>query len=170
MVNKNRLIMNRVEYCIHQPKEHTLKEEAYGHVFYEVNGKKRVVPNRFSTESINPKNLFLIKKKLGLESLLILDRIKGLKKEVCIIDHVNRSGYNFLIGRTPYENLPTFPDMSNVYNKINKLEQVVVQTVGPKRYKDLKKINGHVSESVGLLSPVWSYVGVSVFAQNFHSS
>lgn len=170
MVNKNRLIMNRVEYCIHQPNEHTSKEEAYGHVFYEVNGIKRVVPNQFSIESINPNNLFLIKKKLGLESLLILDRIKGLKKELCIIDHVNRAGYNFLIGRTPYEKLPTFPDMSSVYNKINKLEQVVVQTVGPKRYRELNKIEGYVSESVGLLSPVWSYVGVCVFAQSFYST
>ena len=158
--------MNCVEFCIHDPKDFFSLKEAYQHKVYNIDGVTRIVPSRFSKDIINPKNFFQLKNKLEIESILILDYITGLKREVCVIDHVNRSGYNFLIGKTPYQDFPTFPDMTNIYRAVNNLEPVGVQTVGPERFKDLKEIDGYISESVGLLSPIWSYVGVPVYAKN----
>ena len=158
--------MNCVEFCIHNPKDFSSLKEEYHYKIYDIGGVIRIVPSRFSKDIINPKSFFHLKINLEIESVLILDCIAGLKREVCIVDHVNRSGYNFLIGKTPYRDFPTFPDMTNIYRAINNLEPIKVQTVGPERFKDLKEIGGYISESVGLLSPIWSYVGVPVYAKN----
>ena len=60
-----------------------------------------------------------------------------------------------------------FPDISKIYHEISGLESAVVNTVGPERFHLRPKSNNVISESVGLIAPVWHYVGVIVFAQNF---
>ena len=83
------------------------------------------------------------------------------------MDHINQAGTNFLIGNTPEVGLPTFPDMSNIYNEIKDLKKNIVYTVGPKRFLNSVVLEGKIiSHSVGLVSPVWHYVGVKVYAQN----
>ena len=84
---------------------------------------------------------------------------------VCIVDHVNRSGTNFLIGETPVKNFPVFPDMSKIYNIIPGYKQVVVHTLGPSRFLKQYKQKQITSESVGLISPIWHYIGVNVYAK-----
>ena len=92
---------------------------------------------------------------------------QNLDKETCIINHINRSGTNFLIGNTPFKNLPTFPDITSIYNKIKGYDQVVVHTVGSRRFKTFSEKNTLVSEIVGLVAPVWYYVGTKIFAKSY---
>ena len=42
------------------------------------------------------------------------------------------------------------------------LKKITVHTVGPKRFKNKPVSNQIISESIGLLSPIWHYVGVLV--------
>jgi hypothetical protein len=81
------------------------------------------------------------------------------------MDHINKSGFNFLFNKTPYKTFPTFPDMSRIYNPLNNLEQVVVQTLGIKSFSKKTKTEGVFSEMIGLVSPVWHYVNVQVFGK-----
>ena len=74
---------------------------------------------------------------------------------------------NFLIGNTPFKNLPTFPDITSIYNKIKGYDQVVVHTVGPRRFKTFSEKNTLVSEIVGLVAPVWYYIGTKIFAKSY---
>ena len=57
--------------------------------------------------------------------------------------------------------------MSKIYHRIPGLESAVVHTVGPERFHLRPKSNNMISEAVGLIAPVWHYVRVKVFAQNF---
>ena len=85
------------------------------------------------------------------------------------MNHVNRSGYNFLIGRTHELDLPRFPDMSNIYNAIPNLSTVNVHTVGPKRFDSATSDKVVLSEAVGLVAPIWHYVRVKVFAKTIET-
>ena len=87
--------------------------------------------------------------------------------KVFIPIYLVNSGYNFLIGKTPAQDLPRFPDMTNIYNEIPGLKSTSVHTVGPERFKLKLDTTNVVSESVGLIAPVWHYVGINVYAQNF---
>ena len=158
--------MNLLFYDCNSPKNFQGRESFFEHNLYYVANTKVLVPKTFCEDTINPFNFFSLKQKLSFKSICIIDKIYPDNGPVCIIDHVNRSGFNFLVGKTPIKNLPTFPDMSSIYNPIRDLKQVVVHTVGPKRFHKEKNISQTTSESVGLLSPVWHYVGVSVFSKN----
>ena len=158
--------MKLVYYSLFPLKQFIRKENIYNHSVYFSNEKIQIVPDDFSSTSLNPKNFLQLKTKLNLVSIMILDRIKPLKEEACIVDHVNRSGFNFLKSKTPIDGLPTFPDMSNIYNEISHLNKVVAHTVGPKLFESIEHSSFIVSESVGLISPVWHYVRVKVFAQS----
>ena len=81
---------------------------------------------------------------------------------------MNRSGINFLKGNTPQKGLPTFPDMSCVYNQIAKLKKVVVHTVGPTLFESKNPNSLVISESVGIVAPIWHYVQVKVFAKGVY--
>ncbi len=157
--------MNLPVYCV-KPIDNKKKVFCHHYVFYE---KKRlwIVPEVFSKKTINPKTFLKLKKKYNIESIIINDYLKPKKDTVCIIDHINQAGTNFLIGNTPELDLPTFPDMSNIYSEIKDLKKNIVYTVGPKRFLNSVAVEGKtISHSVGLISPVWHYVGVKVFAQN----
>ena len=55
--------------------------------------------------------------------------------------------------------------MSNIYNRTKTLKEVVVHTVGPKRYSGFNEKDIYISEFVGLISPLWHYLGVDVSAR-----
>jgi hypothetical protein len=161
--------MNKIEYCIHSPNIFSAKETAFNHnIFQTVDGRK-IIPITFSDESLNPKSFFGLKEMYDLDSILIIDRLKNKDTDVCIIDHVNRSGTNFLIAKTPHKELPTFPDMGHIYKPIPNLKPVLVHTVGPERFLSDTGIDEIVSEAIGLIAPLWYYVGVAVFARNCYT-
>ena len=154
-------------YGLQAPNDSNLKSTLLGHKLYKKQKKFILVPNKFDDTTINPENFLKLKGKVKIKETLLIDRTIPEDKRLCITNHVNRSGYNFLIGKTPIANLPRFPDMSKIYHKIPGLESAVVHTVGPERFHLRPKSNNVISESVGLIAPVWHYIGVKVFAQNF---
>ena len=92
----------------------------------------------------------------------MFDRISGLNKNILITDHINRAGVSFLRGETPYNKRPMFPDLSKIYI-CDKKEGVVVQTLGPKRFKKPPVEPGAVfSESAAIVATLWHYIGVEV--------
>ena len=159
--------MNLIMYGLQAPNHYNLKSTLFNHELYTKQKKLFLVPNKFDDTSINPKNFLKLKGKIKIKSTLLVDETIPKNKRLCIANHINRSGFNFLIGKTPIANLPRFPDISKIYNEISGLESTVVHTVGPERFQLKPKSNNVISESVGLIAPVWHYVGVKVFAQNF---
>ena len=159
--------MNLIMYGLQAPNDYNLKSTLLNHKLYTKQKKLFLVPNKFDGKTINPASFLKLKRKMKIKSTLLIDKTIPEDKRLCIANHVNRSGYNFLIGKTPVANLPRFPDMSKIYNEISGLESAVVHTVGPERFRLRQESNNVVSESVGLVAPVWHYVGVKVFAQNF---
>ena len=154
-------------YGLQAPNHYNLKSTLFNHELYTKQKKLFLVPNKFDDTSINPKNFLKLKGKIKIKSTLLVDETIPKNNRLCIANHINRSGFNFLIGKTPIANLPRFPDISKIYNEISGLESTVVHTVGPERFHLKLKNNNVISESVGLIAPVWHYVGVKVFAQNF---
>ena len=159
--------MLKTIYSIHPPKLGKKTVSIFGHQIIENDKARYVCPKEFSENNINPANFEKIKTELGINSILILDRVKNVVGDICIMDHVNRSGYNFLIGKTPYKNFTTFPDISHIYNEIPNMQKKTVQTIGPIRFSNTNSRKTLYSESVGIVSPVWHYVGVRVFARNY---
>ena len=146
-----------------------LEKEIFEHFIFSKKEKIHIVPKTFDSKTLGPRNFLGLKAELGLDSILIIDRIKPTRGETCIMNHVNRSGYNFLIGRTPELGLPRFPDMSNIYNAIPRLDTVTVHTVGPKRFDSAISDKIILSEAVGLVAPIWHYVRVKVFAKTIET-
>jgi hypothetical protein len=135
------------------------------HKFGEINNRTIIWPEKIDSETINPKNVNEIKKQFNLKELVFIDRLIGTNKPVSIINHVNRSGQNFLRSNTPFEEYPQFPDMSKIYNKISGLDAVVVHTIGEKRFQSPPSEEKTIwSETIGLIAPVAHYVGIKVFA------
>ena len=92
----------------------------------------------------------------------MFDRISGLNKNILIADHINRSGISFLRGDTPYKKKPMFPALSKIYI-CDKKQGVVVQTLGPKKFKNPPNEPGVVfSESAAIFATLWHYIGVEV--------
>ena len=154
-------------YGLQAPSDYNLKSTLLNHKLYTKEKESFLVPNKFDEGVVNPETFLKLKEEMKVISILVIDRTIPGDKKLCITNHVNRSGFNFLIGKTPVANLPRFPDMSKIYNKISGLESAVVHTIGPERFRLRQESNNMVSESVGLIAPVWHYVGVKVFAQNF---
>jgi len=152
-------------YGLTPPKNYNSKRQVFDHTIFLKKEDVYIVPNSFNNKIIGPDSFLDLKREIGLTSILVTDRIKPTKNKLCIMNHVNRSGYNFLIGKTPTQGLPRFPDMSNIYNQIRGLDTVGVHTVGPERFDSVKPGEVFLSESVGLVAPVWHYVGVRVFAK-----
>ena len=156
--------MNLLTYSLMPPEKYDSKEELFEHVIYSTKENQHLVPLTFSKKSLNPGNFSKLKKELKIKEVSILDRLKPGDNEACIVNHVNRSGYNFLVGKTPLGGLPRFPDTSNIYHLVPGFDGVVVHTVGPERFQLVNDSSVIISESVGLVSPLWHYVGVRVFA------
>lgn len=157
----------RVFYFNGPPKKFGIKtdfkEKIFGHYIKRESKKTIVNPTHFSKKSISLKNLNQLRKKLNIGRIYIFDRISGLNKNILITDHINRSGVSFLRGETPYNKRPMFPDSSKIYINDKKKQGVVVQTLGPKRFKNPPNEPGIVfSESVAIVAILWNYIGVEV--------
>ena len=156
-------------YRLKKPKSYKFEKEVFEHFIFSKKENIHIVPKTFDNKTLGPRNFLGLKRELGLESILIIDRIKPTKKEICIMNHVNRAGYNFLVGRTPELDLPRFPDMSNIYNAIPGLSTETVHTVGPKRFDSATPGKVVLSEAIGLVAPIWHYVRVKVFAKTIET-
>ena len=154
--------MNEKIYSLYPPEKYKLKGDCFGHLFYKTNKTTVFVPKKFLNEYVNPINFMHLKQKFFLKSVLVLDKTSPVVTNVCFVDHINRSGFNFLMGKTPIYDCPMFPDMSNIYKPIKSLKKITVHTVGPKRFKKEETQKEVVSESIGLIAPIWHYVGVGV--------
>ena len=148
-------------YGLNQNHEHTSDT----HFISENNGFLYLWPEEFSSETISPKSFCRLKDKYFISNVTIFDRIKGVNKNMWIKDHINRSGFNFLSGKTPFKNFPMFPDVSKIYQPIKGLNGVIVHTVGPKRFRESGDNKAIISESVALVAPIWYYIGVRVSAK-----
>ena len=156
-------------YRLKKPKSYKFEKEVFEHFIFSKKENIHIVPKTFDNKTLGPRNFLGLKRELGLESILIIDRTKPTKEETCIMNHVNRAGYNFLVGRTPELDLPRFPDMSNIYNAIPGLNTETVHTVGPKRFDSATPGKVVLSEATGLVAPIWHYVRVKVFAKTIET-
>ena len=139
------------------------KEKTFGHQIKRGSRVTVVSPNQISKKNLSLKNLNELKKNLNINKIYILDRISGLNKNILITDHINRSGISFLLGETPYNKRPMFPDLSKIYIGDKKNQGFVVQTLGPKRFKKPPIEPGVVfSESAAIIATLWHYIGVEV--------
>ena len=91
--------MKLTYYSIRKPSDFVRVEKTNGHSIFLLQEGIHISPDEFSPHSLNPNNILKLKEKLNIESIFILDRIKPQTEEVCIVDHVNRSGINFLKGK-----------------------------------------------------------------------
>ena len=132
------LIMNLVNYKLSPPHHYNFKKKMLNHTIYTLGEKTEVVPDQFKPNCINPEIFFNLKTKLKLESVLLLDRTyPKFKSDVCIIDHINRSGYNFLIGKTPFKD--NF-DQKKVDEILDKIANSVYESLTKEEKKYLFKI------------------------------
>ena len=126
-------------------------------------GSVFITPTQFTKEHISPEHIFGIKEKYEIENIIMFDRVVGIKKNILITDHINRSGTSFMRGKTPHKKLPMFPDMSDIYMQGSEKKKRTVQTLGPKRFITPPNEFGVVySEASAITATVWHYVGVGV--------
>ena len=154
--------MKKHTYSLFPPKNFINSYKKHRHTIFKNDTHTHIVPEKLNELCLNPRSVLCLKEELSIKKILILDRVINLKHQACIVDHVNRSGTNFLIGNTPYKEHTQFPDMSNIYTPIKGLDKIVVHTVGIERFFNLKVSNYYISEAVGLIAPVWHYIGVKV--------
>lgn len=157
--------MKQTFYTIYDQQNYKLKCKLFDHYICENEKTRIIVPITFHKNSINPVNFLQLKIKYKIKKIVILDRTKPSFEKVSIVGHVNRSGFNFFIGSKRIQELPMFPDMSNIYQPIEGLKKINVHTVGPERFKKEPLANQTTSEYIGLVSPLWHYVGVCVFGK-----
>ena len=140
-----------------------ISKKLTGHVFGIMNDKLIVWPKKISSQNCNPKNIHTLKVLGKNKDVVIIDRIKSETPTVNICGHVNRSGENYLIGMTPYDNYPHFPDMTNIYSEDQKQETKTVHTLGQKRFKETELNRKTIwSEAAGLVVPVFHYIGFNI--------
>ena len=124
------------------------------------NNKTFLWPTNIDHTTINPEIFSRLKEKHKIRKLLIVDRLQSKTGREKTSDHINKTGNSFLIGKTPHNNQPAFPDMSDVYKNIN---GKVFVSYG-KHFKRTKKGNSKYVESewIAPIATVWSYVGVEI--------
>ena len=157
--------MKQTFYTIYHPQNYKSKSKLFDHYICENEKTRIIIPINFHKNSISPINFLKLRLKYKLKKILILDRTKPNFKNASIVGHINRSGFNFFIGSKRTEELPMFPDMSNIYKPIKGLQKIHVHTVGPERFKKEPLANQTTSEYIGLVSPLWHYVGVCVLGK-----
>tara|TARA_Y100000590_G_scaffold400070_1_gene483851 strand:- start:303 stop:827 length:525 start_codon:yes stop_codon:yes gene_type:complete len=140
-----------------------LNKKRFGHQIYKEPKILFLTPHKFNKNNLCPNNMLGLKVKYNLKKIVMFDRVVGSDKNILISDHINRSGISFLVEKTPYQKLPMFPDMSGVYIKKKNEVGHIVQTLGPKRFKQPPKERGVVfSEAAAITGSLWNYVGVGV--------
>jgi len=139
--------------CVSQEK----KSIAH-HNVYKWGEKTIVSPEQSLTEAATPANLIDLKRELEGNELLIVDRTHSSEPIIQIIDHRNLTGINPLMGKTPIDDHPRFPDVSKLYDRTERgLPKKVVNCVGPGRFGGKKESN--TSEAVALVSLSAAYAG-----------
>ena len=120
-------------------------------------------PKTITINNCSPDKIDNLKNFIQTKLVTIVDRVKNSCEVVSVGGHVNRSGTSFLVGNTPHKDKKQFPDLSNIYTKTN-TKQTTVHTIGEKRFSAKTKLNSNIvwSESIGLVSPVFSYLGFDV--------
>ena len=121
-------------------------------------------PNSTNKETINPTKIKMIKTHYKIKSIVILDRTRGPNSPIKARDHINKTGENYLIGNTPNNGMPRFPDASNIYKEKDGL---VFESYGPTFNKVVlaKNSNRIISEWLAPVALVWSYVGATVMGR-----
>ena len=138
------------------------------HSIYKWGDMTIVSPQQTLTKAATPVNLFDLKRELGGNKLLIVDRVHSSEPIIQIIDHRNLTGINPLIGKTPLDGRPRFPDVSKLYNKTeNGFQKKVVNCVGPGRFGKKKEANR--SEAVALISLPAAYAGWRIYALGWNN-
>ena len=137
--------------------------EIFGHLMVFGEGSVFITPKQFTKEHISPEHILRLKEKYKIENIIMFDRVVGIKKNILITDHINRSGISFIRGKTPHKKFPMFPDMSDIYMQGSKKKRQTVQTLGPKSFITPPNEFGVVfSEASAITATVWHYVGVGV--------
>ena len=132
----------------------------FGHKIIDENNFFIFYPEKNTKEIINPENYYHLKSKFNLTTLIVIDRIYRKQGIVNISDHINRTGESFLRGKTPFKNLPTFPDISNIYNKKN---GKTLMSIGEKNTLIINaQENVILSSWIAAISPVWDYINVKI--------
>jgi len=154
---------------IYLPKliDKTLKKERIigEHYIVKYNNHTIVVPIEINLKIFTPSNFNLLKQKMREKHMIILDRIKTQHSIVQIIDHINKSGFNPLMGKTPFNNKPKFPDISNIYDKTNYcIDQVIAICIGKNLTEEFLE---NTSEFISIISIVASYVGWKITALGY---
>ena len=146
----------------------TLTKNLFGHGIKEDKSEVFIKPKKYKESSLSPFNFLKLKNTYNIKEVYMYDRVIGVSGDALIIDHINRSGLFFLRGKTPHGKLTMFPDMSGVYNKNSKLKKIIVQTLGPQRFKTAETEKGiFFSEGCAITASLWHYVGVRVTCFGF---
>ncbi len=136
----------------------------HNHLVLEHEGYTIIWPIKFDTDHVSPETILALKNEFKIDKILFVDKLKNIDGTVTITGHTNRSGMNFLRGKTPHGDLPRFPDMSRIYNPVPNPPKVTAHTVGPNRFKTVTETKTVWSESVGIIAPVLHYCGLQVYA------
>ncbi len=138
------------------------RDTVFGHEYNTTDGITILWPDSFHESCISPESFLLLKEFLKTEEIFVVDRVSSINRAIKISDHTNRSGKSFLRAKTPYKELPTFPDVSNIY--VSNAGETVT-TVGPGRFGEERK-NKHklISEALAPITVVWHYVGMKLIA------
>jgi len=152
--------INRLEYFGFNEK---LNQSFYDHSVCEKKSSVFIKPKQYNSFSISPLNFFSLKKRYNIKTVFLYDRVIGVNNKVIVSDHVNRSGFYPLRGKTPYKSLTMFPDMSKVYEDDPNQKKTTVHTIGPKRFKSKQPSDSLVySEGAAAVSTLWHYLNVKV--------
>ena len=152
--------INRLEYFGFNEK---LNQSFYDHGLCEKKSAVYIKPKEYNDVSISPFNFFSLKKKYNIKTVYLYDRVIGVNNKVVVSDHVNRSGFYPLRGKTPYKALTMFPDMSKIYEGDPNQKKTTIHTLGPKRFKNKQLSDSLVySEGAAAVSTLWHYFNVKV--------
>ncbi len=139
--------------------------EIGGHLWGNTDWGSIVWPAKIDPEIINPANLYTVGQDLKTGVFMVVDRLVGISETVTISDHINRSGTNYLIGKTPYKNFPRFADLGKIYSPAPDFKKITVHTVGLEQFGTVTGKPGTVwSEAIGCVAPVLHYVGIKIIA------
>ena len=152
--------INRLEYFGFNEK---LNQSFCEHRVCEKENKVLIRPKKYKNTSISPLNFLSLKEKYDIELIYLYDRVIGTNKKMVVSDHINRSGFYPLRGKTPYKTLTMFPDMSKIYVGDPSQKNVTVHTLGPKRFRKKQSNNSIIySEGSAAVSVLWRYLDVKV--------
>ncbi|MAI87954.1 MAG: hypothetical protein CMF98_02370 [Candidatus Marinimicrobia bacterium] len=154
-------------YIVSFPNVSSFKKKTIGnHHYIQFKNHQIITPCDLDIKTFTPSNFNLIKDDLNEDHLIIFEKIKSPNKFVQIIDHINKTGNNPLVGNTPFKDKPRFPDISNIYDKKDYgVNQIVCTSVGFEMYNKLNEMN--ITKYISVISIVGSYIGWKITAFGF---